>query len=253
MMRTVHRIATLAAALSLALPANAAPLAPARPAAVAEEVAGARVVSWHVYTYGDQVLWVVGEIANTSSSVLLQPSVVARFVDPAGVLALTAEAPLDASYLRPGEVSTFRVTVVDPPPYIRLAALEPKGTPSVSDQPIGSARIVDRRGAFEEIGEDRIFVREDCDPETEDCYYVERVRVRTDNYLVEGTVVNASAVPIRNVRVSVALYNQSGALVNTGVSGAAAVLAPGQSASFSILVYWAPGTTSFTVRAYSDD
>jgi hypothetical protein len=145
------------------------------------------------------------------------------------------------------------VTVVAPPPFIRLASLEVNGTPSMSLQPIDGARVIDRRGAFQEIEEDRIFTRENCDPDQHDCYEVARVKVRTDNYLVEGTVVNAGPLPIRNVRVSVALYDQSGALVNTGVSGAAAVLAPGQSASYSVLVYWAPGTTSFTVRALSDD
>lgn len=253
MVRTFSRVAVLVLALAVAVPVNAAPVGPVSEPIGAEEVAGARVVSWRVYTYRDQVLWVVGEIANTSTSVLLQPSVVARFVDPAGVLTLTTEAPLDASYLRPGEVSTFRVTVAPPPPFIRLASLEVNGTPSVSDQPIDGARVVERRGGFEEIEEDRIFTRENCDPETHDCYYVERVKVRTDNYLVEGTVVNAGPLPIRNVRVSVALYDQSGALVNTGVSSAASVLAPGQSASYAVLVYWAPGTTSFSVRAYSDD
>jgi hypothetical protein len=253
MARTFSRLAMLVFALAVAVPVNAAPVAPAPEAVVAEETVGARVVSWRVYTYRDEVLWVVGEIANTSASVLLQPSVVARFVDPAGVLALTAEAPLDASYLRPGEVSTFRVTVAAPPPYLRLASLDVSGTPSVSDQPIDGARVVERRGGFQEVEEDRIVTREHCDPETHDCYYVERVKVRTDNYLVEGTVVNAGPMPIRNVRVSVALYDQSGALVNTGVSSAAAVLAPGQAASYAILVYWAPGTTTFSVRAYSDD
>ena len=253
MLRSLVRVAAVVAAITITMPASAAPRAQGGTTVVLEEVAGARVVSWRVYTYQDHLLWVVGEIVNESPSVLLQPSVVARFVVLAGALALTRETPLDATYLRPGEVSTFRVTVVAPPPFIRLASLEVNGTPSMSLQPIDGARVIDRRGAFQELEEDRIFTRENCDPDQHDCYEVARVKVRTDNYLVEGTVVNAGPLPIRNVRVSVALYDQSGALVNTGVSGAAAVLAPGQSASYSVLVYWAPGTTSFTVRALSDD
>ncbi|MFN8532776.1 MAG: FxLYD domain-containing protein [Dehalococcoidia bacterium] len=242
----------LLAGLVVALPAAAAPISPSDPFVVFEDVAGARIASWRVYSYQTQVLWVVGEVANDSPNVVWSPSVVARFVDPAGAPALLVETPADASYLLPGQQSTFRVTVNNPPP-LRLASLEVNGTPVDAGQSLDGARVFERRGAFQEIEEDRIFTRDNCDPDVHDCHYIEKVKVRTDNYLVEGTVVNASTMPLQNVRVSAALYDQAGALVNTGVSGPAMVLAPGQSASYSILVYWAPGTTSFTVRAYSDN
>ena len=244
----------LVSSLLLATPTRAALLAPGWQPTVVEEVAGVSVVRWRLYTYQDQVLWVVGEIANASTSTVLAPAVVARFTDPAGMPVLEAESAADAAYLRPGERSTFRVTVLHPPPFLQLAALTVKGDPSASVWPLDGAQVVEARGAFEEVEQDQIHTIAGCDPEKHDCFFVERVKVRTDNYRVEGTVVNTASQPVRNVRVTVALFDAEGRLVNVGVGPLAPpTLLPGQRAGFAVLVYWAPGTVRFEARAHSDD
>ncbi|MCL6649303.1 MAG: FxLYD domain-containing protein [Chloroflexi bacterium] len=185
---------------------------------------------------------------------MLAPAVVARFTDSAGVPVLEAESAADAAYLRPGERSTFRVTVLHPLPFLQLAALTVKGAPSACVWPLDGAQGVEARGAFEEVEQDRIHTIAGCDPEKHACFFVERVKLRTDNYRVEGTVVNSASQPVRNVRVTVALSDAEGRLVNVGVGPVAPpTLLPGQRAGFAVLVYWAPGTMRFEARAHSDD
>ncbi len=241
---------------SLLLPLLPAPILAATPPAADRSIratqAVVEVINWRQYSYLDQVIWVVGEIRNASESSLAHPVVTATFDDQSGQVVAEASAEADASLLGPGGITTFRVTLRPPGSAVRVVALNINGVPTDSRPPSG-AFISDRRAQYQEIDEDRLFTRDNCDPEHADCYYSERVKVRTDNYLIEGAITNGGDVPLTNVRVSAALYDQDGRVVNTWVEPVeATVFRAGEVAGFRLLVYWAPGVRAYTLRVFAD-
>ncbi|MCS7002896.1 MAG: FxLYD domain-containing protein, partial [Dehalococcoidia bacterium] len=172
----------------------------------AQTTAGLRVTGWRQYDFQRQIYWVVGEVRNEGAQTVANPVVQARFVDAFGAPVLDVETPLDASALAPGQSATFRVTVENPAVPVRIAALHPRGV--VTDQaPAPGLAVIASTGAYQEIERDELRTQPNCDPDVrQDCFFVERVRVRTDNFVVDGTVVNLAPTAAANVRVMVALY-----------------------------------------------
>jgi hypothetical protein len=204
------------------------------------------LISWRSYWYQDQILWVVGEIQNTGAVPVANPLVTGHFSDSAGKPAAEAAAFADSQLLSPGGISTFRITLVNTVSGgVRLDAIDLKGL---------SAFV--QHAAYEEIEQDRVTYKKDCDAEKRnDCAIIDKVLVNTGNYIVEGGVRNSSSAPLMNVRVTVAVYDQSREIINTGISSdVIPVLQPGETQSYRIIVYWAPNVSTYTVRpVYADN
>lgn len=190
---------------------NALPPAPLSALATtsAADLEISRVKAW---TGRDGVFFITGEVVNRSVTPFYEVPVEVRLLDADGQMVTLARDTLKGHGILPGGFAPFSLRFGAGQPAEAVTFELTLGQP---DEPLSVQPLIS----------------------SPDLRWTERQETGAQGqFYVVGTVTNASSAPIRQVEVIATVFDEAGDVIGVGITTAAAELAPGASADWTLLV-----------------